>query len=159
MAYDDNVPSTSAAAEPVYSQHNSPIHGGRIEALVNGLPHEYREDLSYRGDELLEVSSLLHQGTTGREEKTLLLTEEELPVELRTLDKVYSLLSRPTSMEIEPSSHTSYNQAMDTMTDRNQYSAIDTLARLQDIDSTILPPLSKALFDKELMVGIFEEVN
>ena len=66
----------------------------------------------------------------------MLLAEEELPAKLRTSDKVYSLLSRPTSMEIEPSSHTSYSQAMDTTMDRDQHSVADTLARLQDIDST-----------------------
>ena len=113
MAYDDNVPFPSAAAGLVYSQRDSPIHGGRIQAVVNDLLHEYHEDLSYQGDELLQVSSLLHEGTKGREEEMLLFTKEELLAELRTSNKVYSSLSGPTSMEIEPSSHTSYSQAMD----------------------------------------------
>ena len=101
------MPSPSAATGSICSQSNSPIHGGRIQAVVNDLSHEYHEDLSYRGDELLQVSSLLHEGMMGQEEE-MLLVEEELPAKLRTLDKVYSSLSGPTSIEIEPSSHTSY---------------------------------------------------
>ena len=66
-------------------------------------------------------------------------------------------LFSPTPMEMDRSSHSTSNQAMDTSSDPDQQSAANALASLQD--HAVLLLTDNAPVDKELMAGIFQEAS